>query len=78
MVICNSVHLFREAKFCGVPSCVLQIGCAAGEKCSRNTGLMNEKDIITIETLSLSLLNLVNYLTYMSQHKDVHNTNTIL
>jgi hypothetical protein len=25
---------FREAKFCGVPSCVFDnLGCAAGEKC---------------------------------------------
>jgi hypothetical protein len=34
------VPLFREAKFCGVPPCVFgKLGCAAGEKRLRNTGL---------------------------------------
>jgi hypothetical protein len=33
MVIYGFVPPFREAKFCGVPSCVFDIlGCAAGEK----------------------------------------------
>jgi hypothetical protein len=32
---------FREATFCGVPSCVFdKSGCAAGEKMLRNTALM--------------------------------------
>jgi hypothetical protein len=33
MVMYSSVPAFREAKFCGVPSCVFdKLGCAAGEK----------------------------------------------
>jgi hypothetical protein len=31
---------FREAKFCGLPSCVFdKLGCAAGKKRLRDTGL---------------------------------------
>jgi hypothetical protein len=31
---------FREAKFCGVPSCVFdKLGCAAGEERLRNSGI---------------------------------------
>jgi hypothetical protein len=37
--ICGHVY-FREAKFCGVLSCVFdKLGCAAGEKWLRNTGI---------------------------------------
>jgi hypothetical protein len=33
MAMYSFVHPFREAKFCGVPSCVFdKLGCAAGEK----------------------------------------------
>jgi hypothetical protein len=33
MVMYNFLPPFREAKFCGVPSCVFdKLGCAAGEK----------------------------------------------
>jgi hypothetical protein len=40
MAMYNFVTPFREAKFCGVLSCVFEtLGCAAGEKSLRNTGL---------------------------------------
>jgi hypothetical protein len=40
MVMYIFVPPFREATFCGVPSCVFdKSGCAAGEKRLRNTGL---------------------------------------
>jgi hypothetical protein len=40
MAMYRFVHPFREAKLCGVPSCVFdKLGCAAGEKRLRNTGL---------------------------------------
>jgi hypothetical protein len=40
MAMCSFVHPFREAKFCGVPSCVFdKLGCAAGEEKLLNTGL---------------------------------------
>jgi hypothetical protein len=33
MAMYNFVSLFREAKFCGVPSCVFdKLGCVAGEE----------------------------------------------
>jgi hypothetical protein len=33
MAMYSFVSPFREAKFCGVPSCVVdKLGCAAGEK----------------------------------------------
>jgi hypothetical protein len=42
MVIYSFVPHFREAKFCGVTSCVFdKLGYAAGEKRLRNTGLEN-------------------------------------
>jgi hypothetical protein len=40
MVMYNFVTPFREAKFCGVASCVYdKLGCAADEKWLRNTVL---------------------------------------
>jgi hypothetical protein len=40
MAVYSFVSPFREAKFCGVPSCVFdKLGCAAGEKRLRSTGL---------------------------------------
>jgi hypothetical protein len=40
MVMYNFVLPFREATFCGVPSCVFdKLGCAASEKMLRNTAL---------------------------------------
>jgi hypothetical protein len=42
MAVYSFVPLFREAKFCGAPSCVFEkLGCAAGEKKLRNTGLVD-------------------------------------
>jgi hypothetical protein len=44
MVMYSFVHSLREAKFCGVPSCVFdKLGCAAGAKRLRNTAL-DDKD----------------------------------
>jgi hypothetical protein len=41
MAMYSFVPPFREAKFCGVPSCVFdKLGCAADEESLRNTGLM--------------------------------------
>jgi hypothetical protein len=40
MAMYSFVSPFREATFCGVPSCVFdKLGCAAGEKRLRNTGI---------------------------------------
>jgi hypothetical protein len=40
MTMYSFVPPFREAKFCGVPSCVFdKLGCAAGGKSLRNIGL---------------------------------------
>jgi hypothetical protein len=40
MAMYSFVPPFREAKFCGVPSCVFdKLGCSADEKSLRNTGL---------------------------------------
>jgi hypothetical protein len=40
MAMYSFVPAFREAKFCGVPSCVFdKLGCAAGEKRLRDTTL---------------------------------------
>jgi hypothetical protein len=45
MIMFSFVPPFREATFCGVPSCVSdKLGCAAGEKRLRNTGL-DERNI---------------------------------
>jgi hypothetical protein len=45
MVTYSFVPPFREAKFCGVPSCVFdKLGCAAGEKSLRNTDLHNDAE----------------------------------
>jgi hypothetical protein len=42
MAMYSFVLPFREAKFCGVPSCVFhKLGCAAGEKSLRNTALQH-------------------------------------
>jgi hypothetical protein len=41
MAMYTFVLLFREAKFCGMPSCVFDKWCAAGEKWLRNTDLMS-------------------------------------
>jgi hypothetical protein len=42
MVIYSFVPPFREATFCGVPSCVCdKLGCAASERRLRNTALGN-------------------------------------
>jgi hypothetical protein len=41
MAMYSFVPPFREAKFCGVPSCVFdKLGCAAGEKRLRITGIV--------------------------------------
>jgi hypothetical protein len=40
MAMHSFVPPFREAKFCGVPSCVFdKLGCAAGEESLRNAVL---------------------------------------
>jgi hypothetical protein len=40
MAMCSFVPRFREANFCGVPSCVFgKLGCSADEKKLRNTAL---------------------------------------
>jgi hypothetical protein len=40
MTMCSVIPPFREAKFCGVPSCVFdKLGCAAGERSLRNTAI---------------------------------------
>jgi hypothetical protein len=40
MAMYSLVPPFREAKFCGVPSCAFdKLGSAAGEKRLRNTGI---------------------------------------
>jgi hypothetical protein len=42
MAMYSFVPPFRDAKFCGVPSCVFdKLGCAASEKRFRNTALDN-------------------------------------
>jgi hypothetical protein len=44
MAMYSFVPPFREATFCGVPSCVFdKLGCATGEKSLRNTGLGSSK-----------------------------------
>jgi hypothetical protein len=44
MAVYNSVPPLREAKFCGVPSCVFdKLGCAAGERRLRNTAVETRK-----------------------------------
>jgi hypothetical protein len=44
MAMYSFVPPFREAKFCGVPTCVFdKSGCAAGEKSLRNTSLDDMK-----------------------------------
>jgi hypothetical protein len=49
MVMYNFVHPFREAKFCGVPSCVFdKLGCAAGDKSLPNTGLDDVQDNVEL------------------------------
>jgi hypothetical protein len=44
MTMHSFVPPFLEAKFCDVPSCVFdKLGCAAGEKRLRNSGLYNDE-----------------------------------
>jgi hypothetical protein len=48
MAMCSFVPPFREAKFCGVPSCAFdKLGCAAGEKRLRNTVLVGDTGILS-------------------------------
>jgi hypothetical protein len=46
------VSPFREAKFCGVPSCIFnKLGCAAGEGMLRNTDLEESHFINMIQEI---------------------------
>jgi hypothetical protein len=48
MAMYSFVPPFREANFCGVPSCVFdKLGCAAGEKHLRNTAVNQYEDLGT-------------------------------
>jgi hypothetical protein len=45
MVMYSFLPRFREAKFCGMPSCVFgKLGCAAGGKRLRNTDVGYSSD----------------------------------
>jgi hypothetical protein len=61
------VPRFRDAKFCGVPSCVFdKLGCAAGEKWLRDTALVEgEKSgiIFTITSRTVPQVGTGDYLT---------------
>jgi hypothetical protein len=48
MAMYSFLSPFREAKFCGVPSCVFdELGCATGEKRLQNTALMQLTDAVS-------------------------------
>jgi hypothetical protein len=54
MAMYSFVPPFRDATFCGVPSCVSdKFGCAAGEKSLRNTGLKDGREYRVRDTVGL-------------------------